>query len=138
MHRIYYGGSADEKEIIKNNTGNVLAFSCIMIFHDKFYIMISHSDNPTPADFLKFQHQDQVNFPTKGVNFTLESLGNPLQPNNFRLYGPFENGYVNLTGYVVAYWPPKGWYVNKNTWWDSKAKYTWEGSHKIDRHCEAR
>ena len=129
VHRIYYSDSAGEKEITKK-TGGVLAFSCIVIFHDKFYIMISHSDNPTPADFPKFQHQGRVNFPSKGVSFTfndftLESLGNPLQPNSFRLYGPFENGYINLTGHVVTYWPPKGWHVNKGTWWDLKAKHTW-------------
>jgi len=92
--------------------------------------MISHSNNPTPADFPKFQHQSRVNFPSESISFTfndftLENLGNPLQPNSFRLYGPLKNGYVNLTGYVVAYWPPKGWYANKGTWWNLKAKYTW-------------
>ncbi|RLE62278.1 MAG: hypothetical protein DRN53_04305 [Thermoprotei archaeon] len=130
MHRIYYGSSAVKKEAIRRGTGSVLAFSCMVIFHDEFYIMISHSDNPTPADFPKFQYQGRVNFPSRDVSFTfngftLESLGNPLQPNGFRLYGPFENGYVNLTGDVVAYWPPKGWHVNRGTWWDLKAKYTW-------------
>jgi len=123
VHRIYYGAQGPK--------GSVLAFSCMGIFHDEFYIMISHSDNPTPTDFPKFQHQGRINFPGLGLSFTfndftLESLGdNPLQPDGFRLYGPFENGYVDLKGDVVAYWPPKGWGVNTGTWWDSDAKHTW-------------
>ena len=130
VHRIYYGGSAAEAGPMRGPTGGVLAFSCMVVFHDEFYIMISHSDNPTPADFPKFQHQGRVNFPSRGLSFTfngftLESLGNPLQPEGFRLYGPFEDGYVDLTGDVVAYWPPRGWGVNTGTWWDPGAKHTW-------------
>ncbi|HDI01422.1 MAG TPA: hypothetical protein ENF78_03240 [Candidatus Bathyarchaeota archaeon] len=129
-HRIYYGQSVSETGPIRGLTGGVLAFSCMVIFHDEFYIMISHSDNPTPADFPKFQHQGRINFPGQGLSFTfngftLESFGNPLQPDGFRLYGPFEDGYVDLEGQVVAYWPPKGWHVNTGTWWDPGAKHTW-------------
>jgi len=130
IHRIYYRGSASGTGPMRGPTGGVLAFSCIIIFHEDFYIMIAHSDNPTPADFPKFQHQGRINFPHRNASFTfneftLESLGNPLQPDGFKLYGPFENGYVNLTGHVVAYWPPKGWYVITGTWWDPQAKHDW-------------
>jgi|GEM_PF-690026 len=130
VHRIYYGSSAIGAGPIRGRTGGVLAFSCMVVFHEEFYIMISHSDNPTPADFPKFQHQGRINFPSRNTSFTfnefvLESFGDPLQPDCFRLYGPFENGYVNLTGDVVAYWPPGGWYVNTGSWWDPKAKHTW-------------
>ena len=131
IHRIYYGASASKAGTIRGPTGGVLAFSCMVIFHNDFIIMISHSDNPTPADFPKFQHQGRINFISVGEsyifnNFTLTDLGpNPLQPSGFHLQGTFEGGYVDLMGKVYAYWPPKGWGVIKGTWWDLEGRHCW-------------
>ncbi len=129
-HRVCYGPSAAQAGPIRGSTGAVLAFSCIVVFHEEFYIMISHSDNPSPAHFPRFQHQGRINIVSRGLSstfndFTLISTGNPLQPSGFRLYGPFEGGYVDLTGEAVAYWPPSGWHVNKGTWWDPEGRFTW-------------
>lgn len=131
IHRVYYCTSAYQTGSVCGPTGSVLAFSCMGIFHPDFIIMISHSDNPTPADFPKFQHQGRINFISTGKSyvfndFTLVSLGsNPLQPTGFHLYGSFENGYIDLWGNVTSYWPPKGWSIVKGTWWNSNGLYCW-------------
>ena len=129
VHRVYYG-EASRAGPVRGATGGVLAFSCMVIFHRDFYIMLSHSVNPTPADFPRFQHQGRVNFVRTGESyvleeFTLRDLGSLIQPSGFKLEARFKAGYINLTGKVVAYWPPGGWKPNKGTWWDPNAKHTW-------------
>ncbi len=130
VHRVCYSRSASRVGPVRRPAGSVLAFSCLAIFHEDFIIMISHSDNPTPTEFPKFQHQGRINLVSMGLsyvfnNFTLTDAGNPLQPESFHLHGPFENGYVDLEGEVISYWPPGGWHVNRGTWWDLRGRFTW-------------
>ena len=130
VHRVYGRHKASEAGPVRSPAGAVLAFSCLVVFHEEFCIMVAHSENPTPADFPRFEHQGRINLWAGDAshtfnNFTLISMGDPLQPSSFHLYGPFEQGYVDLRGEVVAYWPPNGWRVNRGTWWDPRGRFTW-------------
>ena len=109
--------------------GGVVEFSCLAIFHESFAITLCDSNNPTPVDFPKFQHQGRINYIFNESypfnDFTLRSFGEHLQPSSFELKGNFEEGSINLKGKVIEYWPPKGWTRVEGTWWDPEGKRTW-------------
>jgi len=107
--------------------GAPLSFSCMVIHQEGLVIMVAHSTNPSPRDpGVRFQHQLRITIGGESyatTDFELVDSGG-LQPSWFRLYGRFEDGYFNLTGKAVLYWPEK-WAAGRGTWWNSSAAYTW-------------
>ncbi len=107
--------------------GAPLEFTCMVIYQRNLTIMITHSSNPSPLQPpATLQHQMRVNMPFGTIlllNFTIEDDGT-LQPSKFRLYSYFGEGYINATGEVIVFWPPK-WVSGQGTWWDSDAVFTW-------------
>lgn len=108
--------------------GSPLAFSCMVIWQKDLVVMVAHSRNPSPLDpGVSFQHQLRVNILSSNLSlattdFELSDDGSP-QPRVFRLVGRLPNGYLNLTGKVVLYWPNR-WVVGEGTWW-SNGYFTW-------------
>lgn len=113
----------------QRRAGPPLSFTCMVIWQENLTIMVTHTVNPSPADpGVSFEHQLRINLPRQGVNlsttyFTLvDSEG--IQPVNFTLSGKLPNGYFNLTGTVVMFWPEK-WVIGKGTWWNPDAYFAW-------------
>ncbi len=109
--------------------GLVLSFSSMVIHQDDLDIMITVSENPSPMRTEKhFEHQLRINMLHKNitidtVDFELEDDGG-LQPHLFTLQGRIPDGYINLTGKVVSYWPPK-WPRAHGAWWNDNVTETW-------------
>ncbi len=122
-HHVYDVGDLHER------LGLPLAFSCMVIYQEGLNIMVSMSTNPSPWDpGYPFEHQLRVNLLDENktidtVNFTLIDDG-LVQPRTFTIYGVFDNGYINITGHVLVYWPPM-WPRGHRTWWDSRCEYSW-------------
>ena len=119
-HRAFYS---------RHRPGHVLAFSCVFLQQgDDLDMMIAHSDNPSPVEFPKFQHQGRINFPSRGKDFSFDDFqytdNGGLQPTEYYLTGKYEGGEVNLKGRPVGFSPEK-WKVNVGTWWDPNARFTW-------------
>ncbi|WFO74906.1 hypothetical protein J4526_07490 [Desulfurococcaceae archaeon MEX13E-LK6-19] len=113
----------------EKNLGSPLAFSCMVIYQPGINIMIASSENPSPWDpGFHLEHQVRINLLDQRLvldttNFTLQDDGNP-QPRIFRLYGTLSNGYFNLTGEVIGYWPEK-WVVSQGVWWNNEGAAVW-------------
>ncbi len=111
------------------DTGAPLSFSCMVIYQDKLVIMVTSTVNPSPWNPDKpFEYQLRINLLDRNitidaVDFHLEDDGS-LQPKVFKLWGYFKNGYFNLTGHVIAYWPSK-WPKGHRTWWSNNTVYSW-------------
>ncbi len=122
-HRVYLSGSA------YNVFGPPLSFSCMVIYQDGLNIMISSSVNPSPWNpGYPTEHQIRIYIQDKELtiditNFQLYDDGS-IQPSKFILYGEFEDGYINLTGEVISYWPTR-WIRGHGTWWDKDGVYAW-------------
>ncbi len=109
--------------------GLPLAFSCIVVYQEDLDIMITSSSNPSPwGHGYSMEHQLRINLFNQGIvvdvtNFTLVDDGG-LQPKTFYLYGVFSNGYINITGVVVNYWPEE-WIKDRGVWWDGDGVCSW-------------
>ncbi len=109
--------------------GAPLAFSCMVIWQGNLTIMVTDTHVPKPLNPpTRPEHQVRVNIPSMNftvvtTNFTLTDDGG-LQPSKFRLVAWFKDGYLNITGRVMIYWPPR-WPAGKGTWWRSDAGFSW-------------
>ncbi len=108
----------------KGNVGAPLAFSCLVIHQKGLTVMIAHSSNPSPLNG-SFEHQMRINIGNRSLfstDFALEDDGD-LQPSQFRVWGRFEGGWLNLTGKVVEFWPER-WAIGSGTWWSGET-FSW-------------
>lgn len=131
-HIAYYSQKDWEKkhkDVVFPPRGNAVEFSCIAIFHDDFIITLSHSEDPTPVNFPKFQHQGRINYIFNESytfnNFTFRSFGEELQPIAFEIIGDFKDGFVHLMGTAIDFYPPGGFAKFRGSWWDRSGERSW-------------
>ncbi|MCD6348551.1 MAG: hypothetical protein J7L91_02890 [Candidatus Korarchaeota archaeon] len=113
----------------KRSIGAPLAFSCIVIYQDDLCTMITNTENPSPFQSEHgFEHQIRINFLSTNesvftTDFKFEDDGK-LQPSELRVWGKFKDGWFNLTGHVVEFWPER-WVVGRGTWWQEDGLFSW-------------
>ncbi|RLG39518.1 MAG: hypothetical protein DRO01_05480 [Thermoproteota archaeon] len=111
------------------NAGAPLAFSCMVICQEDLCVLVSHSENPSPLDIgVSFEHQMRINLFDLNLSVATTDFefwdDGSIQPSQLRIVGRFDGGWLNLTGYVVEFWPER-WAVGRGTWWDGDGLFSW-------------
>ncbi len=90
-----------------------------------FYIALTYSKNSSPLN-VTLEHQLRIVVSGRAIdvsNFTVIDDGT-IQPRRFRIYAKLPNGYMNLTGKVISYWPAV-WPRSRGTWWNPRGTVSW-------------
>lgn len=93
-------------------------------------LLVIKAFNPVPDSFsnIPFEWTGRINFVTRELDYTFDNFlywdNGGLQPDTYSISGYFDNGYVEIHGKAIGFFP-NPFYPDTGTWWDENGIYSW-------------